>query len=378
MANDNEGVWIIIITILLLTFFIIIALIASRISNNATRLATEPDPNPDTGIFLAPCFTDPCNSEFTCDGSFFVCKKPENSPCISYSDCASGLICSGLCVTGATGGLNDFCPCLPNYDCVSQTSGSGLRVCKGGEGVPCTIDSDCVSGVCNSLNQCVGGLPNSHSCTSNGQCASFFCSAGFCQSPEFVTGVKGASCAQPCLDIVGAECNEGLLCECVNGINNPGICTTSDSGLLDACAIDSLCSESLVCYNTSGNNCTAGNPTCTCTFTYDDPNEPDVGTICISGMTENVSQCLNNSGLGCSSGGQCFSTICNGPSKMTVYEFFDQDGVDLGNRFLSAFSTKVTGAFNGPTFESTINPYNMFATSNNNVDTIYVVDYVQG
>jgi hypothetical protein len=65
---------------------------------------------------------------------------------------------------------------------------------------------------------------------------------------------------------------------------------------------------------------------------------------------------------------------------MALYEFADDPTLqnNLGAAFPGAIKTSITNAFGGPPFGPNISPYKMFGTSNGLIDTIYVVDYIQG
>ena len=147
--NRNAGIIIGIVVFLLIFVFLIIVFIAIGISDPITQPNTIVDV--ETGTFLSSCTTTSCNNGLICDGTNFTCKLQAGAPCSLYSDCVTGLICSGLCATGNVGGLNELCPCNDGYQCVRQLN--LLTICKGLGGVSCEIATDCVSGICDKGTQ---------------------------------------------------------------------------------------------------------------------------------------------------------------------------------------------------------------------------------
>ncbi|CAH6419496.1 Hypothetical protein HVR_LOCUS676 [uncultured virus] len=384
----NIGIIVGIVIFLLLFAFIIIAFIAFGISDPVTTPSTPPV---ETGEFLSPCTTTSCQPSLVCDGINFTCKFGTGSVCNDFTDCVTGLICSGLCATGAVGGLNELCPCDSGYLCVPIQG--GLTVCKGIGGTNCGTGADCVSFICEG-GICATGAPNSFPCTINETCASQNCSIGFCQPQGVITGSQGAACAGECFGqgITGAVCSSGtgmvpLTCVCLDGSNNPGTCVVANQGILTTCSPMSACGNGLECLDIDANTCTGGSPSCTgcaciCVFPYDNPNAQAAG-ICIAGMTAGINDlCVNDPGLGCDSGGLCFGNSCNGNSVMSIYQFIGNTGGNTGSiyttgvLFAGATETNILFGFTGPT--GIITPYKMFATSNSSVDTIYLIDYTQG
>jgi hypothetical protein len=352
-----------------LSVFVVAIIIGVYISKLRSDSIIQPIVN--QGGFLSPCTDIPCNNNFICDGSTFLCKLNKDSPCNNSSECSVGFICSGLCVTGNTGGLNDYCPCNQGYTCTKLPN--SLSVCKGSGGTNCNSNNDCFSGFCKN-NTCTFGFPNSYPCDFNAQCSENNCSNGYCQPPNIITGNLGAACAGDCVGFTGALCTvNSSVCQCKDGIGSPGVCVTASQGVISPCSNINLCSDQLVCYKRDGSKC-SGSTGCLCTFTYNDPNTVDVNTVCINGMSSKIQQCYNNPGMGCDNGGLCFSNICNGDPVLAVYTFTPTE-TDRNN-FVSSTSTSISVAITGPSL--LLNPHKMFATSNGQIDTIYLVDNIQG
>jgi hypothetical protein len=385
------GVVIIILLLLFLGVIAIAILYTDRTDGGVPQVQVE------SGSFLAPCTTTSCQSNFICDGNTFTCKLKEGELCLEASDCATALICSGRCATGATGGLNDFCPCNPGYRCEPDTCnpGSGYNLCKGIGGTECGADCDCVSGICLPDGTCATGAPNAYPCVNNDACSSGNCSLGFCQPVGITTGVLGAACATAdafqvpfcgltglSTDNPGASCfsttGNVLTCNCDVGDDVSGVCVGANQGILSSCDLPaSGCTDELICLNATGAaiglECTGGTGACICVFPYDDPNNPSPGIVCIGGMTSGSNGCYNNNNLGCSTGEMCVSGNCNGASVMAVYTF---DTFTNPQLYPGALSTTIERAFPGPT--GTISPYKMFGSSTGTTDTIYLVDSIQG
>ena len=375
--NRNIGVIIGIIIFVIIFALLVIVFIALGISDPVTETGVTVEV--ETGTFLSLCTTTPCNNGLVCDGTNFTCRLPAGVPCSSYTDCVTGLICSGLCATGGVGSLNELCPCEDGYQCTEEIT--GLNVCKGLGGMECDIGTDCVSTICDN-GVCAAGAPNSFPCTMDSTCASGNCSSGFCQEQGVTTGVVGAACAAPCVSFgtAGAGCNSTeenpLVCQCYE-TNAPGFCATASQGILSSCSPFSACSTNLVCYNDSAGECTSAGSSCICTFPYDNPNSQAPGPSCITGMVPgSQEECFNDTGLGCDIGGMCSTDQCGGGSVMASYNFSISGDTNLKTNFPGALNTSIVPVFSGPS--GTIQPYKLFATSSGSTDTIYLVDSVKG
>lgn len=365
------GIAIIIVVVLFIATTIIGYYISKRNNNGALAVITT------NGSFLSSCTTTTCQNGLICDGTTFLCKLSPNSVCNNSDDCTTGLICSGTCATGPTGGLNQLCPCEPGYLCTSQLN-SSKTICKGGTGTICVNNDDCASNICINTG-CAGGSPNSSVCTNNTQCGSGNCNNGFCQPLGKISGVLGSSCAGICVGFTGSSCigtiSQPLSCSCLEGQGNPGTCVAATQGTLSTCSTNTLCSDELICFNNTASTCQVGQTGCICLFPYDNPNIIQQDNICITGMSERNNACYNNNGLGCNSSGLCFGNSCGGPSVLAVYRFSRPEFPDLRTRFLNATSTEIMPIV-GPT--GIISPYKMFSTSNGDVDNIFLIDNIQG
>jgi len=362
-----------IVIFLLLSVFIVIIFIAWGASDQKETVDTDFSTN--TGMFLSACTTTLCTPPYICDGATFTCKLSAGSTCTSYSDCVTGLICSGICATGPTGNLNQLCPCNIGYVCTLENN--KMTICKGEGGTICEKNGDCASDLCLSSNICATGAQNSHPCTLNSDCGSNNCNNGFCQPLGIVSGTLGSSCQGSCIQfpsgITGSNCNSpNLTCSCNSGENEPGVCVTATQGIVSSCSTLSSCTSDLTCFTSIGTTCGTGSTGCVCSFPYTDPN---VGTICIKGMTSRIGSCFNNKALGCDSGGVCFSNICSGPSVLAIYRFGVTGNNNLGTKYVGATDTEIYSTL-GPT--GNILPHKMFSISNDQIDTIYLVDQKQG
>lgn len=385
--EDRTEVIVTIVLVIIIVAFILLIIVGYYLSNRTTN--NTPAIIINNGGFLSSCTTTICSNDFVCDGTTFTCKLPINNVCTNSSDCVTGLICSGsctngpagetcigLCSSGPTGGLNQLCPCNSNYICTIQSN--SLGVCKGKRGVQCSNNSDCASGLCDN-NLCTSGFMNATPCNANVDCESNNCSNGFCQSSGFISGTIGSACSGNCVSFIGARCigttTQPLSCSCLQGQGNPGTCVAATQGIISGCSTNILCADELVCYNNNANICIEGETGCSCLFPYNNPNVLNPGSICIEGMTNRNNQCYNNSGLGCDNGNMCINNACSGGPVLAAYRFSKDNTSNLKTKFIGATTTSLVG-LSGPT--GNIRPYKMFAVSNANFDTIYLVDTIQG
>lgn len=338
--------------IYLVIILIVVTLIITIIIAFALNRTTPPPSTfvPVTGEFLAQCATAPtsCQSNLglTCDGLTYLCKKVEGQVCESASDCATGLYCSGLCTSSPNGGLDQPCPCNTGYSCDTTQA---LHVCKADGGTTCTHNADCISQDC--LNGvCTSGFANALPCSTNSQCSSEHCSNGFCQPPGVTTGMVGAACTGLCTGQVGALCSAELACQCNNGEQQPGTCSTTTAGILSICSEVTTCSSELICYQpvTGGGAQLCTGAGCACRFPYTDPNHPPTGIECIAGMSLENGICQNDRGLGCQNSFHCASELCSGGAVVTRYTF---DAAITPTAFLGTVATSarpVSGSFPFP------------------------------
>lgn len=349
------------ILILSVVIFIIIVIVVILVIIYFTPSPTITD---NTGTFLAPCLSNnSCLNGLICDPTSNLCKLIDGTICTQGSDCLSTSFCSGRCTTGQTGGINDFCPCDVGNICINNKN-TGYNTCKGGVNVSCTSNSDCASGFCSVQGEpvvpcdgtscvCTAGLPLAAVCVNNSDCESQNCSNGFCQPKHIISGTVGSYCTNNvCPGYTGSQCNNGLECLCPLD-NGPGVCSTSQNGLLSPCTTTNPCPSPMVCEGIQG-----------CQYSNTQSN------VCVNGMTSNVTivgDCYNNNQIGCISNTDCFTSNCSGNGALTVYLF---DNTVTNNFPL----TQNIELLNVSTYSSTFNCKKIFALSNSFIDTIYYVD----
>lgn len=293
-------------------------------------LGSEPKPAPElvtlsqqgSGVgLLSSCLTTPCAPDLTCDGFSYLCKKSLGMACQEYAECAAGDFCSGVCVSGPTGYLDQYCPCAPGYACILADETTGLTTCKSSSST-CGTGSDCVSFICQNNGFCQPGFPLAFPCVANAQCSSGNCSNGFCQPPGIATGNRGAACAESCTLYQGATCGAETACVCGTILHEPGTCVTTSAGLASSCSTTQLCSGFYECdSNGPPIPCTVGFP-CSCSFPYPDANaRTAIG--CIPGMSNIGSECFNNNNFGCASAASSCanSSTCSNTPSLASYTF---------------------------------------------------------
>ena len=365
----NNDVLIGILVFLLLVIIAIVVIITSTTSN---KPATNDGVQTVQTTFLNPCQNVTCGSGFVCDPTSFVCKKELDQVCFAASECLSGYFCSGKCVTGPTGSLNQYCPCGPGYLCDEQED--GYSICKGGSGTTCSTNEDCFSVAC--INgACLGGYPNAYPCIYNTDCASQNCSNGYCQEPLFQTGALGAACAGNCVGWTGAVCTfPGSTCTCFGQENEPGNCTESGIGFLLPCVTGyGICSDLFTCVAPSGLDCTSSNTGCFCEFHYPDTTVTSPPNFaCMGGMTAKEGACFGETGSGCVQSQGCASGVCSGPPVLTMFTFNSSPQ----NNFFGSTGIAAVPISYGPNNATT--PRRMFVDTSGSIDTIYLFDMNAG
>lgn len=249
-----------------------------------------------------------CPAPYICDPGTVICKFGEGEVCTSANDCLTSFYCSGVCTSGPHGGLLENCPCDDGLIC--SPTNTSQTICKGGTGVQCNSNNQCVSGLC--LNgSCSGGSPNGTPCTTPFTCASLYCDPiyHFCQPVGVISGGTGSSCIAGqgppgTSGATGAGCNQGLVC--TNFVCLPGV------GLASGCSINQACSEPLICTDsTTGNACANNSAACSCLFAEDPNTCPD--NACMSAdyiCNTSTKQCSALRDQPCITNTDCVSGTC--------------------------------------------------------------------
>lgn len=191
---------------ILMILIIIILLIAASII--IIRLLFYSIP-PQSAVNTSPgqlnynCGSNECDVGLVCDPELRVCKLADGEACNNAYECLTTSYCNLTCtsrdgtmqaVTGVTG---DPCPC--DYRTHACIDGRCLSLTS------CSVDSDCVSGLCNS-GTCSLLLENGDNCNDDLDCRSTNCSAGICQIRGIETGQIGSICTNDSM------CNNPLIC----------------------------------------------------------------------------------------------------------------------------------------------------------------------
>lgn len=231
----NSEIIVGIIIFLCVFVFVVIIFFSSGISDyipEQTPIETS------TGMFLSSCTNVSCQNNLICDGTNFTCKLPEGEVCNNVYDCATGLICSGICTYPPVGTLDQPCPCDPGFFC-KVTPGS-LNVCKLGPGSFCNSNSDCLSGnctnglcsaspppiinptqglifTCNETNSCIGGTlcmsstsPNICSTTTGCSCIFPYNTPNLPVNNSCITGMSNIN--GECYNNTGLPCGASSNC----------------------------------------------------------------------------------------------------------------------------------------------------------------------
>jgi hypothetical protein len=379
---------------------------------------TNDDPitvvNTKNGVFLYTCNEYACNDGYICDSNYLICKKDAGSNCNNYLECANDLFCSGICVTGPTGSLNNYCPCIPGETtCVNVDKTTNKKLCRLNAGKPCNKDNDCASNNCSNDNLpgvkgvCLPGFSNSAPCILNTDCESSYCDkssgTGFCQNTGTISFTIGSACQGNCYEgIQGSDCNLPLTCECGEISGTPGICKNINLGISVNCSNLLICADELVCINATGssstctgdfiNNGSTGSSiyddSCSCIFNYFDPNTP-IKNICINGMTAYNNTCYNSQNLGCNNNmdqtnDMCYNSCNINIPVLSTYNFsnkLSESNIYPGVNFINSSDTSINAIpINKISLPITtpFSPIAIFSTSNKNIDTIFLVDKNNG
>lgn len=174
------------------------------------------------------------------------CKKDLGVPCNSLLECVpEATICSIVCSTTKSGGLNQKGPCL--YDYLQEDEFGICKLKPETEG--CRIDSDCYNSKCKN-KKCIAMKENGMYCTNNYECISGNCNT-YCQDLGIENGQEGATCASN----QAPGCDYSLSCyidysDVYNESVNYGICEmTVKDWIIDTCSRSASCPYPSICWN---------------------------------------------------------------------------------------------------------------------------------
>ena len=284
------GLAVAVIATLLLLFFLYASTrpgpLQETLPPDSGQAGIQPSPPASVSLFLQPCKALPCADGLTCDSSSGICLLPDGATCDNYAQCLTGSHCSGVCVSGPTGGALAYCPCDPGFVCQPLSQHGPTLVCRGLAETPCSANSQCAGGVCNlGLGICSGGFPLGLPCQAGPQCGSGNCQLGVCQPSGLTGGQPGTICGW------NKSCGEGLSCI-------GGTCQAGSSALGAACSPGGpYCSLPLLCQalNVPG----APVPLSQCLFPSPDPLSCTQSGACLPGFACSFGQCQPVRGTAC-------------------------------------------------------------------------------
>ena len=296
------------------------------------------------------------------DGCNNLCKLENGGSCTLDAQCGSG-VCdtagSNTCEPADTCG-NGKIEGSESCDDGGTANGDGCsNMCKRENGVACTLDSQCVSNVCDTLgsntceaaNSCGNGkIEGTEACDDGGTSGGDGCS-NLCKRENGVSCTLDSQCASTVCDTLGSN-----TCEAANTCGNSkieGSESCDDGGTANgdgctnlckrengvACTLDSQCASN-VCDTLGSNTCEAAN---TCGNGKIEGSES-----CDDGGTANGDGCTNlckrENGVVCTLDSQCASTVCDslgsntceaantcGNSKVEGSEACDDGGTNAGD-----------------------------------------------
>lgn len=300
-----------VITIVLLATIIILAFTKYSVPKPVVN-----SPVSIVGLYYSCRNGNKCRDGLICDGPSQMCKVPDGIGCSSYADCLTGSFCSGVCVKGAYGGLNQYCPCN-ELSLVCSTVPGGINTCKRVAGGSCSQNSDCASSLC-TRGICSSSLPIGSKCVSSSQCGENVCdSFGFCQINGTTSGEEGAFCVAgqppPGSGGTGPGCARGLFCQ-------NSLCVPASSGLGDSCGSVSTCAPPFICTDTDSLlSCSlVEGESCVCALPPN-PNTCPSG-ICSDGYICRGSSflCVGQPSQPCVVGGDCAGSCLDAPVVMRL------------------------------------------------------------
>jgi hypothetical protein len=235
--------------------------------------------------------------------------------CTVGSDCATS---TNLCISGKCES------CTSNSDCATQGGNKGYCNVQTGVCTPCTVPSQCDSGVC-VLGTCTA-------CSSGSQCASNLCIGGkctFCTSNSLclTDGSNGGYCnvgtgaCTPCTAITKSLCTSnycsstGLCAWCTNNNECP-LTNLCNGGVCSSCYLNSDCEGVL---GATGNSFNCHNGKCVECYTNSQCPQSYCNTttnVCVPNAACTVSTDCTDSNMPVCEQGQC--TKCTSSSQCPV------------------------------------------------------------
>ncbi len=184
-----------------------------------------------------------CPEETPPAGNGNTAKTPAGGACVTDTDCADSLVCTGalgtqICSQAGDGTVGSLCG-TDNHCTDPLVCDAGL--CSGGAGSVgemCTDNDGCTDPlVCGDNSIC--GIPSGNSCSTDTQCA----------DPLICTGTAGAQVCSTAGDgLTGSVCGNNDHCDGALICGN-GLCRVAAGG---TCTADSDCANTLICTGVSG------------------------------------------------------------------------------------------------------------------------------
>lgn len=257
--------------------------------------------------------------------------------CTANDHCTSGICADGVCCSSVCTGMCESCSvagvegtCSPVTGAPREANGCGGNACSAGQCVSdgCITDAQCANGFfCGPLGSCVARFANGSDCDIDSQCVSGVCDSGVC-------------CDRSCVGACESCRFAGHLGTCTpfdgppNEANACGGFVCSEGECLSGCLDDADCEDGASC---------AGDGTC--------ETRRGSGAPCSRGDQCNSGFC--KSGVCCESACSGLCETCNRAgseglcTRMTAREnpFCAEDsGADVGGGFFGCVSTGVDGA----------------------------------
>lgn len=272
------------------------------------------------GPLQGPCTSNSdCATNLSCDLPTSTCRYNLGVTCEIATDCLTGDYCSGVCVNGPFGALQQPCPCNAGLICANSNDNPAALICLLPGDAPCSANDQCVSNKCED-GKCKNPRNDGDTCVTNDNCASNNCSfypgstIGYCQAQGINTGD------------IGSICNKGAPCS-VNSICFGNTCTSAIQGMSSVCTNISLCALPMNCLSTTdGKPCTSddcGATAYSCEFTISNNIDPNTCNMndCITTQTCSNNVCYNQSGQGCYSNSNCTSGVCSNTGIISQLSF---------------------------------------------------------